>query len=149
MLELAGGANRNTRRNSRLRLSEKQRSAKRQTTSVAELSVPASRALSPSLHGVLLITSRHHVSSLCLAEARALPYHMHLISQESLEASTNCTTPPDGFWFVFLYGILTNAAQLCSARWTNTCVWLAQNPSSHDLSCACFSRTSSLLRLLQ
>ena len=42
-----------------------------------------------------------------------------------------------------------NGAQLCNVRWTNTCVSLAKNPSSRVLSCACFSRTSSLLCLLQ
>jgi hypothetical protein len=42
----------------------------------------------------------------------------------------------------------TNAALLCSVRLTNTCVLLAKNPSSRVLSCACFSRVPSLLRLL-
>jgi hypothetical protein len=36
-----------------------------------------------------------------------------------------------------------------SVRWTNSCALLAKNPSSRALSCASFSRTSSLLYLLQ
>jgi hypothetical protein len=37
------------------------------------------------------------------------------------------------------FGVLTNAAQLCNVRQTNTCVLLAKNPSSHALSCVCFN----------
>jgi hypothetical protein len=66
----------------------------------------------------------------------------------SLEAATNCSTPPS-FWCVSLYGIPTNAAQLHKVRRTNTCVLLAKNPPSRVLSQACFSRASSLLCLLQ
>ena len=58
-------------------------------------------------------------------------------------------TPPEVFWCLSLYGIPTYAAKLCNVRWTNTCVSLVKNPSSCVLSCACFSRTSSLLCLLQ
>ena len=73
-----------------------------------------------------------------------------LINQpESMEAARNCSTPPEVFWCISLYGVLTNVAQLCNVRQTNTCVLLAKNPSSHVLSRACFSRTSSLLCLLQ
>jgi hypothetical protein len=52
-------------------------------------------------------------------------------------------------WCVSLYGVPTNAAQPHYERRTNTCALLAKNPSSRVLSRACFSRTSSLLRLLQ
>jgi hypothetical protein len=38
-------------------------------TSIVQLAVPASQALSPSLCGVLFILSKHHVSSMCLASA--------------------------------------------------------------------------------
>ena len=38
-------------------------------TSIAQLAVPASQALSPSLRGVLFIPSKHHVSSMGLASA--------------------------------------------------------------------------------
>jgi hypothetical protein len=53
------------------------------------------------------------------------------------------------FWCVSLYGVPTNGAQLHNVRWTDTCMSLAKNPSSSVLSRVCFSRTSSLLCLLQ
>jgi hypothetical protein len=50
---------------------------------------------------------------------------------------------------ISLYGVLTNAAQLCKIRLTNLCMWLAKNPSScvlymlalaeHPFTCVCFS----------
>ena len=49
-------------------------------TSIAQLAVPASQALSPSLHGVLFIPSKHHMSSTCLDSALVLPQHVHRIS---------------------------------------------------------------------
>ena len=60
---------------------------------------------------------------------------------ESKEAARNCSTPPEVFWCVSLYGVLTNAAQLCNVRQTNTCVFLANNSSPYVLSHVCFSRT--------
>ena len=53
------------------------------------------------------------------------------------------------FCCISFYGIPTNWAQLCNIRQTNTCMSLVKNPSSHVFSHACFSRTSSLLCLLQ
>ena len=58
-------------------------------------------------------------------------------------------TPPEIFWYVSLYGVMTNRAQLHYARWTNTCVLLAKNPSLHVLPHVCFSKTSFYLCLLQ
>ena len=78
----------------------------------------------------------------------ALSQHVHPISLSG-EAARNYSTPSEGFWYVSLYGVLTKAAQLHNVRQTNACVSLAKNPSSHVLSHACFSRTSSLLCLLQ
>ena len=115
-------------------------------TSVTQLTVPASQALSPSFCGVQFIPSKHHVSSTCLASACASN------QPESLEVTTNCSIPPEVFGgggSIFLYGVPTNTAQLHNVRWTNTCVSLAKNLSSCVLSHACFSRTSSLLCLLQ
>ena len=111
--------------------------------SIAQLAVPASQALSLSLHGVLFILSKHHVSSTCLASACASS------QPESLGVATNCSTAPEVFWCISVYGDLTNAAQLRSIRWNNMCMSLAKNPSSCVLSHACFSRTSFLLCLLQ
>ena len=65
------------------------------------------------------------------------------------EAATNCSTPPKVFWCVFLYVNPANATQLQNIWQTNTCVSSPKNLSSPVLSCACFSRASSLLCLLQ
>ena len=86
---------------------------------VAQLAVTASQTLFPSLNGVLFIPSKHHVSS------TALPQHVHPISSWS---------PDSG---VQIHNV-----------WTNTFLWLAKNPSTCVLWCACLSRTSSILCLL-
>ena len=65
------------------------------------------------------------------------------------EAVRNCSMPPAAFWFFSFYRFATKGAQLCSVRPTNVHVSLAKNPSSHVLSCTCFSRTSFHLCLLQ
>jgi len=44
-------------------------------TNAAQLAVPASQALSPSLHVVLFIPSKHLVSSMCLVSSWVLPEH--------------------------------------------------------------------------
>ena len=106
-------------------------------TSFAQLAVPASQALSLSLHGVLFIPSKHHVSSTCLASARASN------QPESEESANNYSTPPEYFWCVSLYGVPTNAAHLQNGRQSNTCVLLKKNPSSRVLSCACFIPVSA------
>jgi hypothetical protein len=63
----------------------------------------------------------------CLSTSFALA---NLLPQsESVEAATNFSIPPEVFWCVSLYGILTNAAQLHNVRQTNTCMLLAKNPS--------------------
>jgi hypothetical protein len=72
-----------------------------------------------------------------------------LCQTESSEVARNCSTPPEGFWSISLYGVPTNAAQLHNIRQTNTRVSLAKNPSSSVLSHACLSRTSFLPCLLQ
>jgi hypothetical protein len=48
-----------------------------------------------------------------------------------------------------VHRVPTNAAQVHNVRWANICVSLAKNPSSGVLSHGFFSRTSSLLCLLQ
>jgi hypothetical protein len=118
----------------------------RRATSVAQLAVPTSQALSLSLHGVLFIPSKHHVSSMCMHGfylSTCLQSARVLGSRNKLQHTTG------SFWCVSLYGVSTNAAQLHSIRQTNTCVSLAKNPSSRVLSHVCFSRTSSLPCLLQ
>ena len=81
-----------------------------------------------------------HLSCLSpgLVSAWILPQHVHPIAAHHQK-----------LFGAFLCGVPTKAVQLCSVRQTNTCVSLAKNPSSRVLSRACFSRTSSLLCLLQ
>ena len=112
-------------------------------TSFAQLAVPASQDLSPSLCGVLFIPFKHHVSSMCLASAHASNW------PRSLEVTANCSIQPEGFWCISLHGVPTNVAQLHNVRRINTCVSLAKNLSSCVISRACFSRISSLLCLLK
>jgi hypothetical protein len=66
-----------------------------------------------------------------------------------MEVARNCSTPPEGFWFISVYGVQTNRAQLFIVRWTNTYVCLVKNPSSCVLSHVCFSKTSFHLCSLQ
>jgi hypothetical protein len=68
---------------------------------------------------------------------------------QSLEATRNCSIPSEIFWRTSLYGFLTNEAQLCNVKWINTCMFLANNPSSCVLSCVCCIRIFSLLCMLQ
>ena len=53
------------------------------------------------------------------------------------------------FWCISLYGVPTNGAQLPNVRWSNACISLLKNTSSHVFSHSCFSRTSFHLYLLQ
>ena len=89
----------------------------------------------------------HHMS--CFSTWVCLSWHHFANWPKTIEAARNCSTPPEVFWCVSLCGALTNATQLCSVRWTNTCVLVAKNPLSYVLSCACLSRTSFYLCLLQ
>jgi hypothetical protein len=102
--------------------------------------LPANQALSPSLRGVLFIPSKHHVSSTCLTLA---------CTSNQSKSTEETATHHQKFFGAFLYGVPTNAAQLHTVRWTNTCVLLSQYPPSRVLPHARFSRASSLLCLLQ
>ena len=63
--------------------------------------------------------------------------------------SRNFSTPPGRLWCIsLLYGVPTNAAQLCSVRRTNACMLLAKYPSLHVFSHACISRTPFSLLFL-
>ena len=88
--------------------------------------------------------------SIFLASAPVcLSWHHSANQPEPSKAVRNCRIPPEALWWVSFYEVPTNGAQLHNVRWTNTCVLLAKSPSSRVLSHACFSRTSSLLCLLQ
>ena len=58
-------------------------------------------------------------------------------------------TPPESFWCISLYGVMTNGAQLGNVRWTNPCMCLEKNPLSCIFSYAWFSKASFHLCLLQ
>jgi hypothetical protein len=61
--------------------------------------------------------------SMCLASACASN------QSEFKETSRNCSTPPKFFRYGSFFEALTNAAQPCNVRRTNTYVLLAKNPS--------------------
>ena len=130
-------------------------------TSIAQLAVPASQALSLSLCGVLFIPSKHQLSFTCLGSARVLLQHMSCLSvalasvcasnePESMEVARNCSIPPEVFWYFSFYGVLSNAAHLWNVRHTNTYRLLAGilhhesfhvlTLAEHPLSCVCFSK---------
>ena len=86
----------------------------------------------------------------CLSMWVCLSWHYPDNKPESKKVARNCSTPPEDFGCVSLYGVPTNAAQLHNVRQTNICWSLAKTLSSHVvLSHVCFSRTSFLLCLLQ
>ena len=91
-------------------------------TSIAQLAVPTSQSLSPSLH----LSPIYTLQTSCVT-------HVPCFS--------TCNQS--------VHGVPTNAAQLHSARQTNTCVLSAKNPSPLVLSHVHFSRISSLNCLLQ
>jgi hypothetical protein len=122
--------------------------------SLSQLYMPSSAPVTAESYLYSLQTSQIlHESCLstCLASAMCvcLSWHHSANQPKSKETARNCSTPPEIFWYVSLYGVTTNGAQLCNVRQTNTCALLAKNPSSRVLSWACFSRTSLLLCLLQ
>jgi len=109
------------------------------THSIAQLAVPANQAPSPALWYLQCpprAWPQHGFASACASNP-----------SESLEMAANCSSPPEAFWYVF--GVLAIAAQLINVRQTNVYMSLAKNLSSHVLSRACFSRTSSFLCLVQ
>jgi hypothetical protein len=98
-------------------------------TSIAQLSVPASQALSLSLCGILFIPSKLHWSSTCLASARVLPQQVCPISL-SPWSPNKCSSTTQ--YMVDQY--------MCLVK---------KDSSTHVLSHACFTRTSFLLCPLQ
>ena len=91
------------------------------------------------------------LASLCVSPQHVHPSQLTYFANhpKSAEAARSHGTPPEVSWYVPFYGVLTNAAQQCNVRQTNTWMSLAKNPSSQVLSHACFSRTSFHLCLIQ
>lgn len=95
---------------------------------------------------------KHHMSSMGLASEWVCTswYHSANWPESSLRSGKKLPEHHQKFfWCIFLYGVLTNGAQLRNAKWINTCVSLAKTPSSFILSHVCFSQTSFYLGLLQ
>jgi hypothetical protein len=87
---------------------------------------------------------RYNQASAC--ESVLAKLHVSLSHLTSLcQSATVCKSGKKLQQYASLCGVLTNEAQLCNVKWTNTCVLLAKNPLLHVLSNTCFSRTSSLL----
>jgi hypothetical protein len=86
-----------------------------------------------TVHWVLFISlqTSHVLHGSCLSRCICLHWHHSANQPESAEAVRNCSTSPEGFCCLSLYGVLANGAQLCNVRCTNTCLSLAKNPSSH------------------
>ena len=114
--------------------------------------------------------SKHHVSSMGLASPQVLTQHVSLLVKlqvslsqlislcqsgpHSAEVARSCSITQKVFclfvWWVSLYGVPTNAAQLHNVRWTNTCVSLAKNLymsfhvfalAKHPFTCVHFRKT--------
>lgn len=94
-------------------------------TCIAQIAVPTSQALSPSLCGVLFISYKHDVTSTCLSSAQfclsmclvsthVLPQLLASNQSESKEAAGNCSTPQEEFLCVSFNEVPTNAAVLCN-----------------------------------
>ena len=90
-----------------------------------------------------------------------LSWHHSANQPESAEAARSRSTPPEVSWCISLYGVLTNEAQLCNVRRTNTCVsfhliFFSSKTSFHLCLLhwnvplpVCFNKTSLHLCLLQ
>jgi hypothetical protein len=129
-------------------LREAKISEDRRPTSIAQLTVPASQALSLAPWSpiyTLQTSSVLHRPFLGVV----LPQQVHPISPSLQKWEETAAHHQRSFWCVSLYGVPTNAAPCYNVRQSNSCVLLVKNPSSRVLSHACFSRTSSLLCLLQ
>jgi hypothetical protein len=149
--ESAGGTRRITRRSSWLCFSHgikdqwRCETHKHCTASCTSKSSSVSITVHPSSIYTLPTSHVLHVPFLSTGLASAWASNQ----PESTEAARNCSTPLQVFGAISLYGSSTNATQLHNVRQTNTCMLLAKNLLSHVLSCACFSRISTLLCLLQ
>jgi hypothetical protein len=114
-LESAGMTNRNTKRSSHLCLCHESKDQRRLQTHKFCITNCISKPSSISCHSVqsylyppniTCTPCSHNSHSNAIASARISNH------SESLEAVTNCSTPPEVFWCISLYGVLTNAAQL-------------------------------------
>jgi hypothetical protein len=132
-----------------LRAAKISKNRDQQETTASSISKPSSASI--IVLQVLFIPSKHQVpSTTSLASAHSsVSANITLPISPSARMWQETTAHHQKFFgAVSLYGVPANAAHLCNVRRTNTCVLLAKNPS-HVLSCACFSRASSFLCLLQ
>lgn len=93
-------------------------------TSIAQLAVPASQALFPSLCGVLFTPSRHHMFSMCLASVWVLPHHGHPISPSLLRNKLQDSI--SRFLVQFCPWNLDKCNSVHNVRQTNTCVFVSK-----------------------
>jgi hypothetical protein len=88
-------------------------------------------------------------NSVGLTSAQVLPQPVHPTSPSPWKQQKTAAHHQKVFVAFLSMAPGTNGAQLCKVSQTNTCLLLATNSLSRVLSHACFSRTSSLLYLLQ
>jgi hypothetical protein len=106
---------------------------------VEQLPLPASQAQPPLLSVESFLYSLQTSGLLhraCLSTCICLGWHHSAYQPKSLEATRTCSTPPGDFWCISLYGVLTNAAQLHNAKWTNTWSRILHYVSLHLLALA-------------
>ena len=144
----------NSKRSSQLCSSQWSEDQQRCQTSkpctASSISKPSSAPVTLSIESIYTLQISWVLHGSCLSVWVCLCCHHSANQPKSIEAAArNCSTPPEVSWCVSLYGVLTNADQLCNVRQTNTCVLLAKSSLSCVLSHACFSLTTSLLCLLQ
>ena len=125
-------------------LSESKISKDLRPTSIAQLAVPTSQAQPLSLS---IESFRYPLQTSCVL-------HRSCLSRASVSADITLPIRSSPWkWqetvayhqkffgaILSLYRVLTSVTQLCNVRWTNTCLLLAKNLSSCDL-----SRTSCVL----
>ena len=127
----AGGTRRNARRSSQLCLiqqSEDQwRSKTHKLCTASSINRPTSASV--TVHWVLFIPSKHHMSSMGLPSTHtsvSTDITLPISSSPQKQQNSIYNTPPKVFWYVSLYRVPTNITQLYSIRQTNTYILLTK-----------------------
>ena len=107
-------------------------------------------SVSITVHRGLFIPSTHHVSSTGLSKWLCLSWRHSASQPKSKESSRNCSTPPEIFWWVSLYGVPTNSTTQCQVDQYMRAVskvilhhvsFHVLALAEHPFTCFCFSQT--------